>query len=60
MKISENNRNILYASIADEIMKLRIEVGKEMVVNDEWMDEKLFDLQQKIWNRIKKNLNMKD
>ena len=56
MRISENKAKSAYSAIADPITDLRIENAGGMTI--EKMDEKLFNLQNEIWRRLCKELNL--
>ena len=55
MRLSEKKKAELYAAIADPITDERI----RFYGHDE-LDEKLFNLQNEIWRRVCKTLNLSD
>lgn len=58
MRISGQKRSDLYSAFSEEIMKLRIDIGMTERLDKEKLDEKLFKLEQKIWQNVKTTLNL--
>ena len=57
MKMSYKKTSELYSSISDPVMDLRIEIGTHEITRND-LDNKLFKLQSKIWERVHKTLNL--
>lgn len=54
MRISGENKNKLYSAVADKIMDLRAQIiSDERMKNPEFLDQRLFKLEQQIWDGIK-------
>lgn len=56
MKISKENKDILFQTIDNSIMDLRVKLGTQG--GD--IDVELFKLSIEIWDKLKKNLDFKD
>lgn len=61
MKISEKNKQKLYNAIYENIVNLRLELEKlDKYRFDPFLDERLFKLNQNIWDEVKKELKFED
>ncbi len=60
MKLSEKRSSELYSAIREPIMDLRISVKSSGETSSEYLDEKLFTLEQQIWRKVKKSMDLKD
>jgi len=62
MRLSEKREMDLYSAIADTLVDLRIKLKTSdsrirMIKSDE-LDKELFDLDMRIWKKVKKALNL--
>lgn len=60
MRISEERRMKLYKAISDDITDLRIDILKGMGLSAEGMDDYLFKMEQEIWKKVYKALNLEE
>ncbi len=56
MKLSDKKQGDLYNAIADPIIDLRVESQRGLSIEN--MDSRLFNMQQEIWRRVHKALNL--
>lgn len=60
MLISEERKTDLYNDIAEPLMDLRIANRRLEGMSQEQIDRALFDLENKIWRRVKATLRIHD
>ena len=60
MKLSEKRSSELYSAIREPIMDLGISVKSSSETSSEYLDEKLFTIEQQIWRKVKKSMDLKD
>lgn len=60
MKLSDKKKSELYAAIAEPIMDERLMLQKYGSPGSEQLDERLFKMQNDIWRRVHKALNLDD
>lgn len=57
MKLSEQRRAALYKAIRDPIMEARIAIVQRQMKGEE-LDQRLFLLEQEIWESVKQSLKL--
>lgn len=57
MRLSDKRKSALYSALSDPIMELRVDANREGMTREQ-LDRRLFTLEQHIWRRIKRALDM--